>query len=242
MKKSLLITFVGLTLFPLSLLASEDYVACYETARTQEEMASCATKELKAAEAELHQVYQHVHKLYQHDPIFLSKLDATHKAWLQFRDAQLALKYPHQDKGQTYYGNSFSMCYTQTMMQLTQAAVVTLKQWETGTVEGDVCAGSMRIANAVPTDSTDLMSMHDKPTHGTITNLTLGDTGCYVDFIDTNGTEHSELAAFEICDLQGFIKHSVTFSYRQQNVMAAVCQGDPECPDTEKVWIIDQIR
>lgn len=82
----------------------------------------------------------------------------------------------------------------------------------------------------------------DQPASGLIKSLDAGDTGCYVTFTGNDGKEHNALAAFEVCDQQGFLHRKASFSYVQENVMSPECGGDPECTKSEKVWIITKLK
>ena len=82
----------------------------------------------------------------------------------------------------------------------------------------------------------------EKVTIGTITSMEEGDRGCYVDFTDDSGKEHSELAEFEICEQREFINKKVKLSYTEVKVMAAECGGDPECKQSDTVWLINGMK
>lgn len=77
---------------------------------------------------------------------------------------------------------------------------------------------------------------------GTITNLVAGDTGCYVDYLDENGTAQNELALFEVCEQTALIKKKVQFTYQSEQVLADSCQGNPECQDHKTVNLIGKVQ
>ena len=76
----------------------------------------------------------------------------------------------------------------------------------------------------------------------TVTTLTMGDTACYVGFTDDKGKLHEEMAVFEMCEQEKFKNKKVIFSYIEENVMAAECQGDPECTKSDTVKLINSIK
>lgn len=76
----------------------------------------------------------------------------------------------------------------------------------------------------------------------TITALTMGDRACYVDSIDNKGKTQVEMADFEICEQKALINRQVIFTYTKENVMAAECQGNPECTKSETVNWISSIK
>ena len=50
--------------------------------------------------------------------------------------------FPDREPG--YYGSVQPMCWYTYMTQLTRERIKTLNVWLTGTIEGDVCAGSVK--------------------------------------------------------------------------------------------------
>lgn len=77
---------------------------------------------------------------------------------------------------------------------------------------------------------------------GTVTSMEVGDVACYVDFRGDDGRDYSELANFEVCEAGSLIGKRVRFEYSQGRVIAADCEGDPECGRGETVWLISDIR
>jgi hypothetical protein len=75
-----------------------------------------------------------------------------------------------------------------------------------------------------------------------ITSFSAGDRACYVDSIDNDGKTHVEMANFEICEREELINRKVIFTYTEENVMAAECEGNPECIKSETVKIISSIK
>jgi uncharacterized protein YecT (DUF1311 family) len=114
--------------------------SCWDTAETQMEMNQCAGSELQAVDKELNRVYQQILKEYAGDRVFIEKFKAAQRAWLNFRDAELEAVYPHGDN----YGSAHPMCHTGEKAALTLARTKQLKLWLHGTIEGDLCAGSVK--------------------------------------------------------------------------------------------------
>lgn len=102
-----------------------------------------ADKAFLAADAELNRFYASVQKAYADDPLFLRKLRDSQRLWVKFRDAEMAVMYPHQDDPR-YYGSMLPMCLAMYRRDLTTARTATLKSWMAGTEEGDACAGSVK--------------------------------------------------------------------------------------------------
>ena len=111
-------------------------------AQTQGEMTAQACREYKLADTELNRVYQQILRDYKADNAFIKKLKNAQRAWLAYRDAQLAAIYPDLSPGA--YGSAHPMCRCHELRYLTEARTNELKRWVAGTSEGDVCAGSVR--------------------------------------------------------------------------------------------------
>ncbi len=78
---------------------------------------------------------------YAKDTAFITKYKASQKIWMQYRDAQLAMKFPAYDKSE--YGSIYSQCAGDYLAALTNQRNAILKVWKTGIPEGEVCRGSI---------------------------------------------------------------------------------------------------
>ncbi len=72
----------------------------------------------------------------------------------------------------------------------------------------------------------------------TITAMQAGDAACYVTLADASGATRDERAAFELCERADLIGRRVALLTETAQIMAASCEGDPECLDTESVTLI----
>jgi uncharacterized protein YecT (DUF1311 family) len=113
---------------------------CMDNAQSQADMTACSSQSLSAADKELNQVYQQVLSKYAKDTVFVTKLKTAQKAWLAFRDAELAARFPDNDKSN--YGSVYPMCADGELETMTRKRTEELRTWLKGTQEGDVCAGS----------------------------------------------------------------------------------------------------
>ena len=93
-------------------------------------------------EKELNSVYQKILKEYKEDTAFIKNLKVSQRIWIQFRDAEMKMKYP--DREPHYYGSVFPMCWSSYLTELTNNRIKTLKIWLEGIEEGDVCSGSTK--------------------------------------------------------------------------------------------------
>jgi uncharacterized protein YecT (DUF1311 family) len=134
-------TIILIMCFPLSAFSSEADL-CLENAKSQSDMTLCSGINHTRADAELNRVYNLIRKVYAEDKEFLSKLKTSQLAWIKLRDADLEMKFPHEDK-QYQYGTAYRMCALGVSTKLTLQRVEYLKQWLTGIDEGDVCSGSI---------------------------------------------------------------------------------------------------
>jgi uncharacterized protein YecT (DUF1311 family) len=126
--------------------------SCWDTANTQFELNQCAGSDLDATDKELNKVYQQILKKYADDPVFIAKFKAAQRAWLQFRDAELAAVYPHESEP-AYYGSVLPMCHAGEKARITFLRVKELKRWAEGIDEGEVCAGSVKFKDAAEAKS-----------------------------------------------------------------------------------------
>lgn len=110
--------------------------------QTQLEMNTEAANEYKKADAALNSVYKQVMKKYASDTAFTKNLKAAQRLWIQFRDAELKMKYP---LASSEYGSIFPLCRSNYLTELTNARTATLQIWLDGIEEGDACAGSVGV-------------------------------------------------------------------------------------------------
>lgn len=111
--------------------------------QSQSELSRTSMQSLQKADKDLNSIYQKILTNYKSDAPFIKNLKAAQKVWIQFRDAEVKMKYP--DRGPGYYGSSLPMCKADYQAALTLDRINTLKQWIDGVEEGDVCAGSVKV-------------------------------------------------------------------------------------------------
>lgn len=99
--------------------------------------------EFRKTDKELNKIYLQLLNTYKDDTAFIKNLKVSQRLWVQFRDAEMLVKYPNREYG--HYGSVFPMCWSIYLTDLTSARVATLKKWIVGEEEGDVCAGSVPI-------------------------------------------------------------------------------------------------
>jgi uncharacterized protein YecT (DUF1311 family) len=114
-------------------------------AQTQTDLNMVASAELKKAEAEMSLVFNKILKIYSEDKVFITNLKKSQQAWLEFRSIELQVMFPEREPG--YYGSVHSMCLSNYLVQLTNERTKKLTTWIIGTVEGDVCSGTLKWDN-----------------------------------------------------------------------------------------------
>lgn len=112
-------------------------ISCFS--QTQIEMTIESDQSYKQADKELNILYQKILKTYSTDTLFIQNLKKSQRLWIQFRDAEVAVKYPVVE------GSVYSMCIASYLELLTRQRIATLKQWTEGVEEGDACGGSVKI-------------------------------------------------------------------------------------------------
>ncbi|WP_158827128.1 lysozyme inhibitor LprI family protein [Mucilaginibacter lacusdianchii] len=110
-------------------------------AQTQSAMNTQAGSQYQKTDKELNAVYQKILKQYAKQPVFIKKLKAAQRLWIQLRDAELAAKYPAPGT----YGSVEPMCKAGYLEKLTRERTKFLQVWLDGIEEGDVCSGSVKM-------------------------------------------------------------------------------------------------
>ena len=93
--------------------------------QTQSELNEKEHKKYLKADSDLNSIYQKILKEYAEDSVFIKNLKASQKLWVQFRDAEMKMKYPDREPG--YYGSVQPMCWSIYLTQLTEDRIKTLK-------------------------------------------------------------------------------------------------------------------
>lgn len=139
-----LLLLLGLIL-PVCALGSEPQPDCNNPS-TQLDMNICEGKALTAADMQLNKVWQAILLKYKDEPLFLEKLKASQKLWLQFRDAEIAAHFPLKkgDNSNVQYGSVYPMCVSNLQAELTRQRTQQLQAWLDGAQEGDTCSGSIK--------------------------------------------------------------------------------------------------
>jgi len=125
MNKILIIFFLFCS--PVPLLAQSD-----------PEMYARSVAGNKKADKQLNVVYRSLLKRYAGDTNFLNNLKASQRIWIQFRDAEMQLKYPDQHRS-----SDIQMCWLFYQTELIEARTKALRIWLDGEEEGDICSGSV---------------------------------------------------------------------------------------------------
>ena len=120
------------------------FTSFFSVSQTQQEMNITAKQAYIEADKTLNIVYQNILTEYKTDTAFIEKLKISQRLWIQFRDAELDMKFPKENKGYNY-GSVYPMCVSYYLKSLTEQRTQTLKEWLTGIEEGDVCKGSVKL-------------------------------------------------------------------------------------------------
>ena len=110
--------------------------------QTEREMDNNRVKEYKDADKKLNEVYEEILSIYKGNSVFIENLTKAQKLWVQFRAAQLAMKYPPQ-RGAGYYGSVQPMCEAIYLTKLTNQRIKELQEWSKKSDEGEVCNGTV---------------------------------------------------------------------------------------------------
>ena len=113
--------------------------------QTMRQLEAQAVNEYREIDEELNIAYKKILLMYDDDYEFIEALRSSQRNWIKFRDSEVKMKYPKEDR--LYYGSSYRMCVNYYLAELTSKRIKTLNQWIDGTEEGDVCSGSIRISS-----------------------------------------------------------------------------------------------
>jgi uncharacterized protein YecT (DUF1311 family) len=118
---------------------------CLAHATNQLDMNRCAGADADAADRELNRTYQAILRRYADQPLFIERLREAQRAWLKYRDAQIAMKFPISPKpDESAQGSVSPMCLGAYKAGLIRRRTQELREWLVGIAEGDVCAGSIK--------------------------------------------------------------------------------------------------
>jgi uncharacterized protein YecT (DUF1311 family) len=128
------------------------YILCFLTyffcqitfGQTQSEMNQEAFSHYKEKDAELNLVYSKILKEYGNQKDFIIHLKKAQNIWIQFRDAEMAMRFPKEDK-LLHYGSVYPMCRSYILAEMTEQRTNKLKIWLDGIEEGEVCLGTIKM-------------------------------------------------------------------------------------------------
>ncbi len=123
-------------------------LSCFS--QTQAEMNKEAYAKFKKSDKRLNEVYKTILSKYKTDTIFVENLKKSQRIWIQFRDAEMEMKYPNYSK--KIYGSIHPICKAFYLKKLTDKRIKTLNIWVSGTEEGDVCNGSIKIIEEIDSE------------------------------------------------------------------------------------------
>ena len=112
-------------------------------AQTQAEMSQDANELFQSADKELNDIYNQILTEYKKDKVFIDNLKKAQRIWIQFRNAELNMKFPAYPGN--HYGSIQPMCRAFFLKELTENRTETLKAWLEGIEEGDACSGSVKM-------------------------------------------------------------------------------------------------
>jgi uncharacterized protein YecT (DUF1311 family) len=123
-----------------------DFQGCIDAAKNQGGLNDCGKQETDAGDRALNKTYRSIIKKYADQPLFVERLRVAQRAWLKFRDAQIAMRFPvaQQQDPKRDYGSVYPMCYGMYKAELTRQRTKELSLWLSGIEEGDVCSGSIK--------------------------------------------------------------------------------------------------
>ena len=139
LSSSKFLMMICLYLFASCLLAQSQSIPCGKSG-TQSAMNECAAKEAKSADQRLNAVYRAMLSKLKSNKVATQKLIAAQRAWIAFRDADLAAMWPvgSGENANQLYGSVHPFCYYLALTEITEQRTKELQQRSVH-LEGDVC-------------------------------------------------------------------------------------------------------
>ena len=103
------------------------------------------------------------------------------------------------------------------------------------------CAVALVLLSALPAAAQDTVTVggERKRAFGTPISFQNGDTACFVTLKDDRGVTFEEAADFDLCVKdKSFKGKRLALTYKTARVMAASCQGDPDCKKSDTIVLI----
>ncbi len=73
------------------------------------------------------------------------------------------------------------------------------------------------------------------PTRAVVTEVEAGDRACYLTLRTDDGGSTTVFGDFSLCETNGLMGRRIQIAYAPDDILAASCQGDPDCLETETV-------
>jgi uncharacterized protein YecT (DUF1311 family) len=103
------------------------------------------------SDKQLNDVYKTILSDYKEDDIFVTNLRKSQRIWIQFRDAEMNMKFPNNQE--KTYGSIHPTCRALYLKEITDKRIEGLKIWIRGTEEGDVCNGALKIIEEIESEN-----------------------------------------------------------------------------------------
>ena len=111
-------------------------------AAAQSELTACACDKYHEADGEMNVVYKKVIARHSGERLFIQNLRKAQRAWVAFRDAEIAAIWPVAEGDPHPWGSVWPMCECTELQAITQERTRQLREWLATGVEGDVCEGT----------------------------------------------------------------------------------------------------
>ena len=104
------------------------------------EMSVCAEEDFKKADAALNKVYNTLLQNEKSDAIFIKNLRESQKAWIKFRDAELAATFACKESAMVCWGSMYLICHNVYKAKITKDRTERLKKYLTEGRPADDCS------------------------------------------------------------------------------------------------------
>ncbi|TAJ85378.1 MAG: hypothetical protein EPO10_13730 [Reyranella sp.] len=101
------------------------------------------------------------------------------------------------------------------------------------------------LVSTLPVEAQDTVTIggEKKRAFGTAIGFRNGDTACFVTLKDDRGITFDEPADFDLCAMEKSLKGKrLALTYKTARVMAASCQGNPDCKKSDTIILIASVK
>lgn len=182
----------------------------------------------QSASNSLHEIYSEILSDPNADAAYIRRVEAAKSAWFKYMNAELSMRSYELDRSSARSKDQVA-CQESAKVWMLKSQAEKLKR---KSVEGNICSAYSGLYPKEPSQTIE---------PATITLMTIGDTGCWLDLKKVDGTTENILGAFELCEQTHAVGTPIIVSIVSESVPSAACEGAVPCIKTDLVNYVPQI-